>query len=93
MRRVRLTAETELALETQVDYLLRQGAPQAAQSVKSNVDLFVKRTLPAFPHIGHHTAEHDLFECAVPGTRIILWYVVEDAEITIVALWHVAQDR
>ena len=93
MRRVRLTAETEQVFKTHVDYLLRQGAPQAAQSLKSNVDLFVKRTLPAFPHIGHRTAERDLFECSVPGTRMILWYVVEDAEITIVALWHVAQDR
>lgn len=93
MRAVRLTAEAEATLGGQIDYLLGQGAIAAAQALKDRVGSFLGDTLATYPRTGHYVRRRRLWETCIPGTRIVCWYVFDDAELVVITFWHTSQDR
>ena len=93
MRDYVFTTEAETALESHVDYLLDQYAFRAAQELLTHIEIFVARTLCLFPAMGQRIEQKDLWETWIPGTRIVLWYRFDDEMVTVITLWHTAQDR
>ena len=93
MRTVQLTPEAERALGDQVDYLIANNAPIAADNLAVRVESFLTKTLATYPRTGRHITERDLWETWIPNTRLVAWYVFTDSELTVLAIWHTAQDR
>lgn len=93
MRAVRFTAEADHALAAQVDYLTSLDAAAAALNLLDRVEGFLSRTIAAYPRTGRHIAERDIWETWIPGTRLVVWYVFDDETITVLTVWHSAQDR
>lgn len=80
------------ALDAQIDYLLARN-PQAASALNDRVHAFIRATLCPFPRTSRLIPERDLWETWVPGTRLVLWYTFDDDTLTVVMVWHTAQDR
>ena len=93
MRTVRFTPEAERTLADQLDYLVVAGAAVAAQASLTRVETFLTQTLAAYPRTGRHIVERDFWETWIPNTRLVAWYLFTDNELTVLALWHTAQDR
>ena len=93
MRRYVLTKEAESALDSQIDYLIAQGAQTAAQNLLNRIHNFLADTLCQFPATGRHLMLRDLWEIWIPGTRQILWYRFDEQIVTVIATWHTSQNR
>jgi plasmid stabilization system protein ParE len=93
MRRYRFTQSAAKAFDKQIDYLISVDALQAARALEKRLHAFISQTLCNFPHAGTHVAERDIYECWVPGTRIVVWYKVYEAEIIVAMIWHTSQNR
>ena len=93
MRDYIFTTEAETTLESYVDYLLDQHAYGAAQEIRTYIELFIVRTLCLFPAMGRHIESKEIWETWIPGTRVVLWYRFDHENVTIITLWHTAQDR
>lgn len=93
MRSLRFTPEAQARLAAQLDYLIERGAIGPAQQLKSRVHSFLNNTLLPYPATGRFLHARDLWESWIPGTRLVLWYVFDDAELVIITFWHTAQDR
>lgn len=92
MRSVYVHDEAVADLLDQLDYLIDHDAGRAAVELKATISHFVER-LALYPEIGRPTGEPGLWECYIPGTRMIVWYMFSDAELDVVELWHTAQNR
>ena len=93
MRRYQFTHEARTALDAQIDYLINQHAHSAAEALNLRVHTFVNTTLVHFPATGRFISQRNIWETWIPHTRLIVWYVFTDETLTIVAVWHHAQDR
>lgn len=93
MRIVHFAPQAEHTLAEQFDYLVAQGATVPAHAMLNRVDAFLHQTLALYPRTGRPIAEHDLWETWIPGTRLVVWYVFTDEELTVLTFWHTAQDR
>ena len=72
------------------DFLAREN-PQVAELVRLRILASIKR-LQKFPGIGHPGRAEDTREVRVSGLPFIIVYRVK-ARITILAVFHIAQDR
>ena len=93
MRSVRLTPEAEDILANQIDYLIAQGAIAPAQALKTRIETFLTETQATFPRTGRWLAERQLWETWIPGTKLVAWYLFDDAELVVVTFWHTSQSR
>lgn len=80
-------------LVSQIDFLTQQNAFQAAMRLKSRCDAFFEDFLARHPRAGKYIAERDIWECWMPGTRLVIWYRFTSEELQVIRIWHVAQDR
>lgn len=78
MRLLRFTSEAETALASQFEFLLARGAQRAAGALVDTVEQFLTVTLLEWPGIGRYIAEREIWECWVPGTRLVVWYVFDE---------------
>jgi plasmid stabilization system protein ParE len=93
MRHYAFTAEAEARLEDQIKYLIEQDARQAAKVLLERVTAFIERTLCARPAIGRYLPDRQVYEFWIPRTRLVLWYRYDDTTVTIISVWHTAQNR
>lgn len=93
MRQYDFTAEAEARLEDQVRYLIDQDAHQVTNALLHRVTDFIERLLCVRPAIGKYLPERQLYEFWIPRTRLVLWYRYDDTTVTIISIWHTAQDR
>ncbi len=93
MRRLRLAQEASDALDHQLSYLEQQGAYQAASSLHARVRNFLVDFLSVYPATGRYLPRYKVWECAIPRTRLVVWYTFDKTEIWIVTFWHASQDR
>jgi plasmid stabilization system protein ParE len=80
-------------LESQLTYLIDQGAGPAARRLEQRLVAFVERTLAAYPRVGTSIGHRDVWEVWIPGTRLVLWYRFTASELQIIRIWHASQDR
>ena len=92
-RRVVVADEARDEFSNQIDYLIAQGALQAAASLKQRFNVYLCDHLAKFPHTGTRIPERDLFEVWISGTRLVLWYRFTDDELVVLSVWHTSQDR
>lgn len=92
---MRITFDPQAAvdLETQIDYLIDRNATQAAGRLKLRCEQFFENFLSRHPRTGKYVAEKAIWETWIPGTRLVVWYRFTSAELQIIRIWHVAQDR
>ena len=93
MRQVVLSDEASQQLENQINFLLDRNSLQAAKALRKRFGEFLSSTLSMFPGTGHYVASRNLWESWVPKTRMIVWYQFDDATLTVITVWHSAQDR
>ena len=93
MRGYQFTHEARAALDGQLDYLISQHAQDAAAALNVSVHAFIRDTLARYPATGRHLADRNLWETWIPKTRLVIWYTFTDDILTVVAVWHTAQDR
>ena len=93
MRSVRLTLQADDVLANQIDYLIAQGAIAPAQALKARVETFPTQTQAAYPRTGRWLPERQLWETWIPGTKLVAWYLFDDAELVVITFWHTSQSR
>jgi plasmid stabilization system protein ParE len=93
VRELRITPEAKDALSSQIDYLLNEGAVRAVETLLDRVEGFLAGTLLIWPGIGRFIPEAAIWETWIPRTRLVAWYVFDDAELVVIAIWHASQDR
>ena len=93
MRNYVFTLEATQALESRVEYLYTQHATDAADSLVAHIDRFLSHTVCTFPLMGRHIENKRIWEIWIPHTHTVLWYWFDDETLTVIALWHTAQDR
>lgn len=89
--RITLDPQAAVELESQFEYLVQQGAMQAANRLAARCDAFFENVLGRHPKTGKYVAEKDIWETWVPGTRLVVWYRITDREVQIIRVWHAAQ--
>ena len=80
-------------LQSQIDYLIEQGAFTPAANLAARVENFVVRFLAVHLKTGVFLAHRDLWEAWVPQTNLVLWYRFSDTTLEIARVWHTSQDR
>lgn len=81
-------------IESQIAYLVSQGAGRAAVAARQRITTFVSDFLAIYPRTGRLIPEKEIYEIWIPRTRYILFYRVEDEDtLRVLALFHSAQDR
>ena len=93
MRTVRFTPEAEHVLANQIDDLIAQGAIAPAQALKTRVETFLTDTQACYPRPGRWLSERQLWETWIPGTKLVAWYLFDDAEFVVITFWHTSQLR
>lgn len=93
MRRWVLDRQAEADLQVQLDYLVEQGAIEAAERLSARIKSFLRDFLTVYPATGVFLDHRGLWETWVPRTRLVLWYRFSDTEVQIVRVWHTARDR
>jgi plasmid stabilization system protein ParE len=88
-----LAPEAVHRLEAQIVYLQEAGAVAAADRLRVRVMEFLSNHLANFPRTGRYLGDRQLWEVWIPGTRLVLWYRIENDRIFVVTVWHTSQDR
>lgn len=91
--KVSFTAEAVRRLESQLQYLRDEFAPEASERLRLRVLSFVDQHLSKFPRTGRRIDERDIWEMWIPKTRLVVWYYISDDELVVISVWHTAQDR
>jgi plasmid stabilization system protein ParE len=92
-RRVVVTDEAREQLSHYIDYLISEGAVQAALKVSQRFETYLTDHLAIYPHVGLFIDGTDFYEVWISGTRLVLWYQFSDEELIVLAAWHTSQDR
>jgi plasmid stabilization system protein ParE len=90
VRRWVLDRQAEADLQAQLDYLLEQGAIDAAERLSAR---FLHDFLTLYPGTGIFLDHRGLWETWLPRTRLVVWYRFTDTEVQVARIWHAAQDR
>ena len=80
-------------LDSQLQYLIDENAARAARTLKTRVMQFLRSTLARHPRVGLPIEHRGLYECWIPGTRLVNWYRITPGAIEIARFWHTSQDR
>lgn len=88
--RLRPAAQRQIAA---IDTRLRAESPSAAEKLKSRLVVTFER-LSDFPYSGYVSTDPAVRVALVPGTRyLVIYSVLKNRGIEIVAVVHSAQDR
>lgn len=93
MRSYRFAAQARQDLFDQIDYLIDQGAADAAARLLVRVESYVRSFLCVYPGAGRVVGHRGLWETWVSRTRLVIWYRFDDDSVEIVRVWHAARDR
>lgn len=93
MRSDRFAAQARQDLFDQIDYLIAQGAADAAAHLLARIESYVRSFLCVYPAAGRSIGHRGLWETWVPRTRLVVWYRFDDDNVEIVRVWHTARDR
>lgn len=79
----------------QIGYLLDQGAARPAKRLRTRITAFVRDFLARHPRTGRPIPEQDCYESSIPRTPYVVIYRIDVASdtLTVLALFHAAQDR
>ena len=90
-----LSARVEADMAGQLQYGLDRFGRIVAERTFARVDTFLFRFLPAYPYAGKHLDDRGIYETWIAKTPFIIFYRVntETDSITVLALFHHAQDR
>ena len=91
--RLRYTEHARARLDHQIDYLIEQNAVAAAEHLSLRVAGFLENSLRAHPKIGRYISEKHVWETWIPGTKLVVWYAINDDELVIIDFWHTSQKR
>lgn len=91
--KVVVTVEAAEQLDHQIGYLVEAGALQAAERLQLRVLHFLEQHLASYPKTGRYLSQRDLWETWIPGTKLLIWYRLTDEQLSVVTVWHAAQDR
>ena len=91
--KVTIAPRARRELGTQLGYLVDRGAVARARWLENRLSHYLSTTVAAYPRTGTYLTHRDLWETWIPGTRLVVWYVFDDQAVTVVAVWHTAQDR
>lgn len=93
--RVVLSARVEADIARQLQYGIDHYGAAVAEKTFARVDTYLTRFLPTYPFTGKLVADRDLYETWIAKTPFIIFYRIdtENAVITVLALFHHAQDR
>ena len=82
-------------IETQLTFLIDKGAAAPARRLRHRITSFVTDFLARHPRACRHIDERDIFETWIPRTPYVIIYRVNasDDTLTVLALFHAAQDR
>lgn len=93
--RVVLSGRAESEIEHHLAYGVEKFGRPVAERTFCHVRRFLLESLAAFPRLGVYRQERDLYEVVIPRTPFIAFYRVNETTdvLTVVALFHYAQDR
>jgi plasmid stabilization system protein ParE len=91
--KVILSPEAVERLEAQVAFLRDAEAFDAAEWLRSRIMTFLSNYVARYPRTGRRLGHDNLWEIWVPGTRLVLWYRIEEDDVVIATVWHTSQDR
>lgn len=93
--RVLLSARVEADIARQLQFGADRFGPSVAERTFARVDAFIFQFLAVSPYAGKYLDDRGIYETWIPRTPFVIFYRV-DAEtdtITVLALFHHAQDR
>lgn len=93
--RVVLSARVEADIARQLQYGIDHFGRIVAERTFGRVDAFLLQFLPAHPHSGKYLDDRGIYETWIARTPFVVFYRVdiEADTITVLALFHHAQDR
>ena len=91
--KVVVSVEAAEQLDHQLGYLAEAGALKAAEGLRLRVLHFLEQHLAFYPKTGRYLSQRDLWETWIPGTKLVIWYRLENDRLFVVSVWHTAQDR
>jgi plasmid stabilization system protein ParE len=93
--RVVLSGRAEFELEHHLEYGVEKFGRRVAEQTFGRVRRFFQESLAAFPRLGVYRAKWELYEVVIPRTPFVAIYRIDEAAdtLTVVALFHYAQDR
>jgi plasmid stabilization system protein ParE len=93
--KVVLSARVEADIARQLEFGIRHFGHAVAERTFARVETFLFERLATQPHAGKYIEERGIYEAWIVKTPFVIFYRV-DAEsdtITVLALFHHAQDR
>lgn len=93
--KILLSERVEADIAHQFEYGVQRFGQAVAERTFARVDTFLFKFLPAHPHTGRRIDQLGIYETWISRTPFVIFYRVDDVkqEITILALFHHAQDR
>jgi plasmid stabilization system protein ParE len=93
--RIVLSARVEADIAHQLSYSIAVHGRKTAEQTFARVDRFLNTFLSSYPRAGRKLPASDLYESWIARTPFIVIYRVdgEAGTITVLALFHHAQDR
>lgn len=91
--KVVFAARARINLDSQIDYLVAEGATRAAKTLRTRVRTFLYSFLVPYPRTGSYLPECDLWETHVPRTKLVIWYRFTNDVLVVIDVWHSSQDR
>src|SRR4029078_1589255 len=90
--KVVLSARVEADIANQLQYGVDRFGPRVAERTFSRVYRFLFEFLPAYPYSGNYVDERNVYEVWIARTPFVIFYRVESDTITVLALFHHAQN-
>lgn len=91
--KVVFAARARINFDRQIDYLIAEGAPRAAKTLRVRVQTFLTTFLVSYPRTGAYLPERDLWETHIPRTKLVIWYRFTNDVLAVIDVWHSSQDR
>lgn len=76
----------------QIRAYVARDKPDAAERLAARI-VAVVEALRNYPRLGRAGPEPGIREVVIGGTPYIVWYRVDDQRVTIITIWHGAQQR
>ncbi len=93
--KVLLSERVEADIARQFEYGFQRFGHAVAARTFARIDTFLFKFLPTHPRAGHFHNQLGVYETWIARTPFVIFFRVDDSaqEITVLALFHHAQDR
>ena len=89
-----ITKTAEKQIRLQIDYLIEQHAPEAAERLRAQIYDFLHSFVLTWPRAANRLDKPDSYSVPVPRTPYVLYYRIKDDDTIVVrALFHGRQMR